>query len=109
MPEHRDGGGDGIFVRGLGNRGCASTPDTAESAVLQGVWGCTTLGADAIPEIVHLVGTAVEHLGADGTWTNGWTVTDMVNTSIGTRYRIVSDADYRVVGSDQIRPCPEVA
>ena len=42
-------------------------------------------------------------------WRNGWTVADVVHTNIGTRYRIVSGGDYRVVGSDQIRPCVEVA
>ena len=54
------------------------------------------------------LGAAVEHLGSDG-WRNGWTVADVVPTNIGTRYRIVSGGDYRVVGSDQIRPCVEAA
>jgi hypothetical protein len=47
-------------------------------------------------------------LGFDG-WRNGWTVADVAPTNIGTRYRIVSGGDYRVVGADQIRLCQEVA
>ena len=54
------------------------------------------------------LGVAVEHLGSDG-WCNGWTVADVVPTNIGTRYRIVSGGEYRVVGADQIRPCAGVA
>jgi hypothetical protein len=63
--------------------------------------------APSHPLAVLEIGAAVEHLGSDG-WRNGWTVADVVPTNIGTRYRIVSGGEYRVVGADQIRPCAEV-
>jgi hypothetical protein len=108
-PEHRDGGGDGASVGGLGNKGCAPTPDTAENPVLQGVWGCTTSGAQPTPEVVHLVGTAVEHQAPEG-WRNGWTVADVVKTSAGaTRYRIVGGGKSLNASAYEIRPCMESA
>jgi len=99
--EHRDGGG-GVLCGGFGNKGCAPTPNTAKTPVLQGLWGCTTSGAQPIPEVVHLVGTAVEHLAPEG-WRNGFRVVDVVPTKIGTRYRIENGTEALNVAAEQIR------
>jgi hypothetical protein len=50
-------------------------------------------------------GDQVELHNSDGTWRNGWHVADVVDSSIGTRYRIEAGNDFKVVGADQIRLC----
>jgi hypothetical protein len=85
-----------------------NAPDTENGS---GDWLARLSGlsdAPSHPLGVLEIGAAVEHQGAEG-WRNGWTVADVVPTNIGTRYRIVSGGDYRVVGSDQIRPCVDAA
>ena len=50
-------------------------------------------------------GDLVELLHADGSWRNGWKVADVLATTIGTRYRLESGSDYRVVGPAEVRLC----
>jgi predicted P-loop ATPase len=55
------------------------------------------------------VGTAVEHLSAEG-WRNGWTVADVVEVSSGaTRYRIERGGESLNASADQIRHRREMA
>jgi hypothetical protein len=45
----------------------------------------------------------------DGNWRNGFRVFDVVDTSIGTRYRIESSTEKLNVTADVIRPAQEAA
>jgi len=80
-----------------------STRGRGQSVVRRPETAETPLGAE------FEVGAAVELIQPDGQWQNGWKVADLVPTKIGTRYRIESGGDYRVVGADQIRLCQDVA
>jgi len=55
------------------------------------------------------VGDQVQLRQADGTWCNGWRVAVVLATNIGTRIRLESGSDFRVVGPDEVRLCEQGA
>lgn len=100
----------------LGTRGCDTPVSPAETFAAQLVCPVTTSSGEVVTPgggcdtpNHYENGDLVELRTPDGNWRNGFRIFDVVDTSIGTRYRIESSKEQCNVTASQIRPAREVA
>ncbi len=100
----------------LETRGCDTPISPAEPLAAQLVCPVTTSSGEVVTpgggcdtQNHYENGDLVELRTPDGNWRNGFRVFDVVDTSIGTRYRIENSTEQFNVTASQMRPAQEVA
>lgn len=94
----------------LGKAGCYTPPKNPEATAVQVISASQPAIFEVVtaPDVVTPVerlpcGVEVEYMDADHCWHKGFNIVDVVETSVGVRYRIESGDEFRVLSADKVR------